>query len=137
MVALQENARISYAELGKQVALSAPAVAERVRKMEEAGIITGYHAAVEVEKLGAAMTVIVEMVVVHEREKAFLTAVLDMPEILQCYNVTGEGSYVLGAAVSSTTHLNDLLIRLARFGQTVTQLVLSKPVKRRTTRAWF
>ena len=134
LVALQENGRLAYADLAKMVNLTPPAVAERVRKLEEAGLITGYHAAVNSEPLGGAMTVLIQVHMATEREKLFRQVVVDMPEVLECYNVTGDVSFILRAAVSSTSHLNDLLTRLMRFGQTSTQLVLSMPVPRRTIR---
>lgn len=130
--ALQENARLSYADLAKMVNLTPPAVAERVRKLEEAGVLMGYHAAVNTELLGAAMTVIIHMRMPVDREKAFRAFVQETAEILECYNVTGEISYIVRAAVASTSHLEDLLVRLTRFGQSSTQLVLSVPVAQRT-----
>ena len=132
LVALQENGRLAYADLAKMVNLSPPAVAERVRKLEEAGILVGYHAAVHPERLGAAMTVLIQVKMPAEREKLFRQQVVEMPEVLECYNVTGDVSFILRAAVTSTSHLNDLLTHLARFGQTSTQLVLGMPVARRT-----
>lgn len=135
--ALQENARISYADLGKLVNLTAPAVTERIRKMEEAGLITGYHAAVNTELLGAAMRVLIRVQLPAGRDKQFVRAVEEMPEILACYNVTGDISFVLQAGVSSTTHLYHLLDRLERFGQLSTQLILRVYREQRTIKHDF
>lgn len=129
--ALQENARISYAELAKQVNLTAPAVAERVRKMEEAGIISGYRAEINLEALGYALAAFILMGVPYNQEKQFLAFISDQPEILECYNVTGPNSFILKAAVCSTAQLHDLLERLVSFGQPTTLLVFSQNTRRR------
>lgn len=129
--ALQENGRISYAELAKQVNLTAPAVAERVRKMEEAGLITGYRAEVNLEKLGYRITAFILMGVPYNLERQFLAFVPAQPEILECHNITGRDSFLLKVAVCSTRKLDQLLERLVRFGQPTTLLVFSHNTLRR------
>jgi Lrp/AsnC family leucine-responsive transcriptional regulator len=87
--ALQENARLSYTELGQRVGLSAPAVAERVRRMENAGIISGYHAESNRAKIGFPITAIIRMSAFSgDRCTRFADFVQDIPEVLECYRVT-------------------------------------------------
>jgi Lrp/AsnC family transcriptional regulator, leucine-responsive regulatory protein len=129
--ALQENARISYAELGKQVGLTAPAVAERVRKLEEAGIISGYHAAIDMPALGLPISVVIQLRNSHGRSKELVALVRDMPEVTTCYNLTGNDCFMLVASVASINHLERLLEILNNYGQTTTSVVLSTPVKHR------
>jgi len=129
--ALQENARTTYAELAKQVNLTAPAVAERVRKMEEAGIITGYHAGINLEALGYAMLVFIQLAVSYEKEKRLIEFMHNQPEVLECYNLTGQDAFIIKAALSSVAQLDDLLGRLAQFGQTTTHIVLSNTIPHR------
>ena len=129
--ALQENARLTYAELAKQVNLTAPAVAERARKLEEAGLISGYHAAVNLEALGYGLIAFVLVGVPYDREDAFLAFVPTQTEILECHNIAGPTSFLLKVAVCNKADLNDLLGRLIQFGQTTTLLVLAQNVARR------
>ncbi len=129
--ALQENARISYAELAKLVNLTAPAVAERVRKMEEAGIIGGYHAKINTEALGAPITVFIELGVRAEREIPLINYLREEQVILECYNLTGDESFIVKAAVSSMNDLDQLLGRLMKYGQTTTHVVLSNTIPQR------
>src|SRR3712207_1314014 len=92
---LQENARSSYSELGRAVGLSAPAVAERVRRLEEAGIITGYHAAVRWERLGWGLAALVRLSGIGSEAPQVAGVITAMPEVLECHRVTGEDSYIL------------------------------------------
>jgi Lrp/AsnC family transcriptional regulator, leucine-responsive regulatory protein len=127
--ALQENARISYSELGKRVGLTAPAVTERVRKLEDAGIITGYHAAIDPARLGLAVSVVIQLSSQHVRSKEIVRMAKESPEIMRCYNLTGKDCYMIEASVTSVEHLEELLERLSALGQTTTSIILSSPVK--------
>jgi Lrp/AsnC family transcriptional regulator, leucine-responsive regulatory protein len=129
--ALQENARVSFAELGKRVGLTAPAVAERVRKMEDAGIINGYHADVNLAALGLPISVIIQLASPHGRSKDIVEMVKDTPEVTACHNLTGRDCYMIQAAVASIPHLETLLAKLSSYGQTTTSIILSSPVRRR------
>jgi Lrp/AsnC family transcriptional regulator, leucine-responsive regulatory protein len=129
--ALQENARISYAELGKRVGLTAPAVAERVRKMEDAGIISGYHAALNLPALGLPIAVVIQVRLNHGRSKELVALACDLPEVTTCYNLTGNDCLMIVASVTSIDHLEKLLIMLGTYGQTTTSIILSTPVKHR------
>jgi Lrp/AsnC family leucine-responsive transcriptional regulator len=130
--ALQEDARLSYTELGHRVGLSAPAVAERVRRMEDAGIISGYHAEINRAKIGFPITAIIRMSTFSgDRCTRFAAFVQDIPEVLECYRVTGSDALIMKIMASSVEHLEALIDRLSAYGQLTTSLVLSAPVTRR------
>lgn len=129
---LQENARISFSELGRRVSLTPPAVAERVRRMEEAGLITGYRAQVAMDRVGYPISAFVRMRARGERGCAILgDFVKEVPEVVEANRVTGEDSYIVKVVVPSVQHLQELIDRLMPYGETVTALVLSSPVTHR------
>ena len=133
---LQQNARLTYAELGRKVGLSTPATSERVHRLEEAGIITGYHATVNLARLGLPIRVLVRLTI-HGGDVLVaraVTAMREMPEISRCHRITGAESFVLEADVSSIRHLEALIDRLSALGATETSTVLSSPVERREYR---
>jgi Lrp/AsnC family leucine-responsive transcriptional regulator len=126
--ALQQNARLSFSELGRQVALSSPAVAERVRKMEEVGIIGGYHARVEPEKVGLPILAFILLRTRAEKYPDIILLARRLPQILECHHVSGGESFIMKVIASSIPHLEDLIERLSPFGETSTLIVLSSPV---------
>ncbi len=128
---LQIDARIPFAELGRRVGLSSPAVTERVRRLEDAGVITGYHAQVDVTRLGRTISAIIRIGNPGERNMDVANVVRSIPEVLECDRITGKESFVLRVAVSSVERLEDLLDTLEPYGQTTTSLILSSPVERR------
>jgi Lrp/AsnC family leucine-responsive transcriptional regulator len=133
---LQKDARTTFAELGRKVGLSTPAVAERVRRLEEAGIITGYHASVNLTKLGLPIRVLIRLTI-HGGDlqvKRAVAVIKEMTEIARCYRVTGQESFVLEADVISVRHLEELIDKLSPLGATATSTVLSCPVERRDYR---
>jgi len=130
--ALQQNARLSYSELGQRVGLSSPAVAERVRRMEDAGIISGYHAEINLSKVGFPITAIIRMSTSPgERCTRFTGFVENIPEVLECYRVTGSDALIMKVMASSVEHLEALIDQLSAHGQLTTSIVLSTPVRRR------
>ena len=128
---LQDNARISFSELGRRVGLTPPAVAERVRRLEDAGIITGYRVELDVERLGFSMLAFVRLAVRGSTGSEVSRLVASRPEVLECHHVTGDDCYVMKVAVASVRHLEALLEQLLRFGNTTTSIVISSPVTRR------
>jgi Lrp/AsnC family transcriptional regulator, leucine-responsive regulatory protein len=131
--ALQRNARLSFAELGRKIGLSTPAVAERVRRLEEAGVITGYHAALDMAKLGVPIRVLVRLTI-HGGDlqvSRTVTAIKELAEISRCHRITGAESFVIEADVVSIRHLEALIDKLSTLGATSTSTVLSSPVQRR------
>jgi Lrp/AsnC family leucine-responsive transcriptional regulator len=134
---LQADARITYSELGRRVGLSSPAVAERVRRMEEAGIITGYRVTVDPAKLGLPITAIMRLRTQDCRwamERIKADSGEHLPEVLACYRVTGEDSLVLRVAVASISHMERLLDRVRDYGDLTTSVVLSTPIADRCIR---
>ena len=129
---LQEDARISYAELGRRVGLTTPAVIERVRKLEDAGIITGYRAEIDTAKVGLPITAFVRMSISGVDYSHIIEVASDSYEVLECHRGTGGDSFIMKVAVGSVDHLQDVIDRLVPYGITTTTIVLSSPVKRRT-----
>lgn len=125
IAALQEDARLTYSELSTRVGLSAPAVAERMRRLEEAGVITGYRAQVDPAKLGLPITAFIRCNSPGPQIGAIARAA---PEVLECHRVTGDDAFILKVVVASIAHLEVLIDRLLPYGQPTTSLVLSSPV---------
>ncbi|MCE1253761.1 MAG: Lrp/AsnC family transcriptional regulator [Anaerolineae bacterium] len=128
---LQENARLPFAEVGRQVGLSAPAVAERVRKLEESGIISGYHAAINTNEVGLPIIVFIQLGLVQGRSREVVSVVREFPEILECHNVTGQDCFIMKAAVPNMQALQILIEKMSQHGRTVTSVVLAAPIPRR------
>ena len=128
--ALQDDARLTWAELGRRVNLSPPAVAERVKRLEEQGVIKGYRAEIDLARLGLPMQAVIRIVTSSAAECNNLGARLkEVPEVLECYRVTGSDSYVIRVALRSMEHLEGLLERVGpTYGDTITAMVLSTPV---------
>ena len=132
LAALQEHARLSYNELGQRVGLTAPAVSERVRKLEEAGVITGYHAEINRALVGLPVTAIIRMGLHDSQSSARATArIREIPEVLECARVTGGDTLILKVAASSIEHLERLIDRLLAYGPLTTSMVLSTPIQKR------
>lgn len=129
---LQKDARITYAELGRRVGLSLPAVAERVRKMEEAGIITGYRAEVDPAKIGYPVTAFIRIRTAGEHSlQKMKTIVPHLPEVLECYHLTGVDYFIIKVVADSIQGLEQVIERLQPYGQTTTSIVLSTLLTRR------
>jgi Lrp/AsnC family transcriptional regulator, leucine-responsive regulatory protein len=129
--ALQEDARISFTELGKLVGLSAPAVAERVRRLEDAGVITGYHASIDPARIGLPISAIIRVITTGGNETHTAELLRTLPEVIECHRVTGSDCFVVKVVVSSIPHLEQLIDRLSPYGELITSVVLSSPVTRR------
>src|SRR6267378_6976764 len=128
---LQINGRLSYAELGRRVGLTTPAVVERVKRMEEAGIIVGYHADIDPMKVGMPITAFIRMSVVGDVFTRITSVVKNSPEVVECHRGTGADSFIMKVHVHSVEHLESLIDRLTPYGTTSTSIVLSSPVERR------
>ncbi len=132
--ALQEDARATYAEVGRRVGLSASAVHERVRKLEQAGAIQGYRAVVAPGALGLDVTALVAVTPLDPTAPDDLPdRLLGFSEVEDCYSVAGEASYILKVRTRTTGHLEGLIRRLREKGevQTRTTVVLSTPFEGR------
>ena len=111
MRSLQERARESFAEIGKRIGLSATSVAERIRRLEHAGVIEGFTVRLSAEKLGFPVTAFV-LARPNGPDARFVKIAREQPEILECYRVTGEFSFIARAAVRDVKHLEELLDHL-------------------------
>lgn len=130
LTALQTDARLSYAELGRRANLSAPAVAERVKRLEEAGVIVGYRAIVNPQTLGYGLKALIDLTTPPQQYPKVLAQLEAMPEIRSCHHVTGAGSFRMEAIARSMAHLEQIIERLSQFGQTETAIVLSTPLSK-------
>jgi Lrp/AsnC family transcriptional regulator, leucine-responsive regulatory protein len=120
---LQTDARLTMAELSRQIKLSQPAVAERVRKLEVAGIITGYHARVNTEKLGFGIRA---MVRIGRSDYSKVKKLLEKtPEVRNAHNVTGEDSWQVEITVRDVAHLDAVISKFCDLGETSTSIVLN------------
>jgi Lrp/AsnC family transcriptional regulator, leucine-responsive regulatory protein len=130
--ALQRDGRASYADLGRLVALSPSAVTERVRRLEESGVITGYHAEVDPERLGLAILAFVRLRYPHGNYKPFHDLLATTPEIAEAHHVTGEDCFVITVRARSMRHLEEVTGRISGLGAVTTSVVYSSPLPRRS-----
>jgi Lrp/AsnC family leucine-responsive transcriptional regulator len=128
---LQQDARISYAELGRRVGLTTPAVIERVRKLEDAGVITGYRAEIDTSKVGLPIIAFIRMSISGVDYSHIIEVAEQSNEVLECHRGTGGDSFIMKVAVSSVEHLQQIIDKLTPYGITTTAIVLSSPAKRR------
>ena len=125
---LQEDGRLSLAELGRRVGLSPPAVAERVQRLERGGAITGYHAKVDPRALGYALAAVIRIRPAPRQIPKVAELARDTPEVVECHRITGEDCFFMKATVRDVEHLEELIDRFVVFGQTTTSIVQSSPV---------
>jgi len=126
--ALQDDARLSLAELGRRVGLTAPAVAERLARLEETGVIRGYHADVDPRALGLALSVVLRIRPAARMIAKVAELAQATPEVTECHRVTGEDCFVMRLHVRDVVHLEELIDRFVLYGQTTTSIVQSSPV---------
>jgi len=122
---LQEDARYSYSKLGRRIGRSAPAVAERVRRMEAAGIITGYRVSLALDKLGYAMTAIIRISAPEENCVQLGALVRRLPNVIESHRVTGTDRQIVKVMASSVGDLDDIISQLSKFGTATASIVLS------------
>jgi Lrp/AsnC family leucine-responsive transcriptional regulator len=125
---LQREARITLSELGRRVKLSASATTERVRQLEALGVITGYHAVVDLAKAGYPVLAVVRLKYPGNRHQSLHRLLAGRHEILECLRTTGDDCYTLKVAATSMEHLETLVDELAGFGSTTTSVVYSQPL---------
>jgi Lrp/AsnC family transcriptional regulator, leucine-responsive regulatory protein len=125
---LQRDARISFAELARQVAMSPSAVTERVRRLEETGIITGYRAEVDPARIGLAILALVRLRYPTGNYRPFHALLDSTPEIVEAHHVTGEDCFVLKVLARGMRHLEEVTGRIAGLGPVTTSVVYSSPL---------
>ena len=128
---LQADARLSYNELARRIGLSSPAVAERVRRMEDAGVIAGYHANVDPSKVGLPVMALIQMKCDPGKCLLKTASPDDYPELLEMVKVSGPHCSVLKVAAASIPHLEALFERLGQHGELLTSMVWSSALSRR------
>ena len=132
LLELQRDARASFADLGRRIGLSPSATAERLRRMEEAGIIRGYTVEIDREALGLPILAIVRMTCDGPRYHPFLKFVKELPEVRECHHVTGGDAFFLQVTAASIVELEKVIERLLPYGIPTTSIVFSSPVTRRS-----
>ncbi len=125
---LQENARLTLAELGRRVGLSAPAVTERLARLERDEVILGYRAQLNPRALGYALSVVIRVRPAPRELHHVAQLARTTPEVVDCRRVTGEDCYVMTAHVRSVEHLEEVIDGFALYGQTTSSIVQSAPV---------
>lgn len=128
---LQLDARLSYADLGRRVGLSPSATAERMRRMEEEGIIRKYTVEIDRAALGLSVLAYIRMTCDGNRYQPFLKFVRTLPEVRECHHVTGGDAFFLEVTTASIEQLERTIERLLPYGIPTTSIVLSSPVTRR------
>ena len=128
---LQENARISIKDIAANVYLSSPAVTARMERLERNGIVTGYHASVNLEALGYRIKAFVNLEVEPNQKQDFYPFIQAIPNVVECNCVTGEYSMLIEVEFYDTMELDDFISKLQRFGKTKTQIVFSTAVDHR------
>ena len=123
---LQQDARISHAEVGRQVHLSQPAVSERIKRLEAAGVIRGYRADINPKALGYHITAMIR--ISTQQGRPYAEFVARCPEIIDCYTVTGEDGAVMRVLATDVEHLQRVINELNAFGSTSTAIVLTTHV---------
>ena len=130
--ALQENARLSYAELGRRIGLSPAATAERLKRLEEAGVITAYRVEIDREALGLPILAIIRMSCDGARYRPFLKAVKGFQNVVECHHVAGGDAFILKVVAHSVEELEGLVEKFLEHGVPTTSVVFSSPVARRS-----
>jgi len=134
--ALQKNARQSFAEIGRNVGLTSPAVAERVKRMEDLGIIKGYKAEVSYHKTGHQLKAVITLRAFMGRLKPFLEKVKEFKEVINCYRITGNENIIMEVVLYDQAHLEEFIDKVITYGETRTHIILSNvvdhgPIRRR------
>ncbi len=129
---LQENARQSFAEIGRKVGLTSPAVAERVKKMEDNGIIKDYKVFIAPIKVGYQLKAIITVSAFMGRLKPFLAKVKEYDEVVNCYRVTGNENIIMEVILKDREHLERFIDELLYYGETKTHIVLSDIMENNT-----
>ena len=134
--ALQKNSRASFASIGRKVGLTPPAVAERVKKMEDLGILEGYHARVSHTRAGYQLKAIITLKAFMGKLQPFLALIKSLDEVINCYRITGNENIIMEVVLKDQFHLEQFIDKLIQYGETRTNIILSDviadaPIKKR------
>ncbi|MGZ5233024.1 MAG: Lrp/AsnC family transcriptional regulator [Burkholderiales bacterium] len=127
----QVDARMTLAEASRKIGLTSPAVGERLRRLEESGVIRGYYADIDLNKVGRTITAFIRVRFTGGKYDLFERLLDRSPEVLECHHITGEDCFILKAAVASMSDLERLASSLSQFGSTATSIVYSTVLGRR------
>jgi len=130
---LQSDGRLTMAELGRRVSLSAPAARERVQRLERSGVIVGYRADVDPKAIGYPLAAVVRVAPATRQLDKIRAIARETPEVVECHRITGEDCFVLTAHVRDVQHLEEVIDGFALHGQTTTSVLQSSPVPLRAT----
>jgi Lrp/AsnC family leucine-responsive transcriptional regulator len=125
---LQREGRVTFAELGRRVGLSAPAVAERVQRLEHDGAILGYRALVDPRAVGLSLSAIIRVRPAPDRLRTVADVARKTEEVVECHRVTGDDCYVMKVHLRDVEHLEEVIDRFAALGQTTSSIMQSSPV---------
>lgn len=125
---MQSQGRISMKDLGYKVGLTAPAVSERVKKMEETGIIKGYKADIDFAKLGKTVSAFIDLGMQPEDYDEFLAFATSNDLIVECHHVTGSDSLIIKVLVDDIIGLESLIDKIKKYAKTNTSIILSSPI---------
>jgi len=128
---LAENGRLSFAELGRRVNLSPPAVAERVQRLERSGVIAGYRAEIDPKALGYPLTAIIRVKPAPGQLARIPELAAEIPQVGECHRITGEDCFYLTLHLRSIDELSETLDRFLVYGETTTSLINATPIPRR------
>ena len=134
LAALQDEGRLSLSELGRRIGLSQPAMSERVRRLEDNGVITGYGARIDPRAVGLSTAAIIRLRTAHEHIRACLDLFGTIPEVIEVHRVTGEDCFIVRVLVPAPSDLERIVDTVARYGSVTTSVVLrseaAKPISR-------
>ena len=126
---LENDARMPWAEIGRRVSLTPPAVRERVRRMERAGVITGYGAWIDPAAVGRPMAAMIRVATeTKPRHEKLVTFVQGRDEVVECHTLTGDDTVLVRAQVAGMEELDQLTTSLSNFGRTTTSMILGSPI---------
>jgi Lrp/AsnC family transcriptional regulator, leucine-responsive regulatory protein len=128
---LEANGRLSLADLGRRIGMSAPAVAERVQRLERAGVIVGYRAEIDPNALGYSVAAIVRIRPAPGQLRRIPEIAVETPEVVECYRITGEDCFLMKLHLRRMDDLEEILDRFTPYGLTTTSIIHSAPVERR------
>jgi Lrp/AsnC family leucine-responsive transcriptional regulator len=128
LLELQSDARLSLAELGRRVGLSAPAVGERLGRLEREGVIAAYRAELDPRALGYALAAVLRIRPAPRQIAAVAQLARDTPEVVECHRITGDDCFIMKLHVRTVEHLEEVIDRFTPYGQTTTSIVQSSPV---------
>jgi Lrp/AsnC family transcriptional regulator, leucine-responsive regulatory protein len=128
---LQGDARLTLAELGRRVGLSSPAVAERLQRLEQEGVIRGYRTEIDPRALGLSLTAVIRVRPAPLQLQNVAELAQRTPEVVECHRITGEDCYFMTAHVRDVEHLEEVIDHFVALGQTTTSIMQSSPVRNR------